>query len=176
MPDGLADLSDWNPPPTYGGYRNEGLDCALEHPAYADWEQKLADARLVCPQWPAKFGWQDMDAVRLALLNEEFRRAGVPRVLRGLGELMVGPTVLAHGTPEQNDYFLPRIISGEDVYCQGSSEPNHGSDLAAVETKGEVVGDEIVVTGQKVWTSGAARANMMFALCRTDFTDPSTPG
>ena len=73
-----------------------------------------------------------MDAVRIAVLNEEFYRAGVPRVTRGMGEALVGPSVIVHGTPEQRAYFLPRIISGEDVYCQGFSEPDHGSDLAAV--------------------------------------------
>ena len=79
-----------------------------------------------------------------------------------MGEALVGPSVIVHGTPEQQAHFLPRIISGEDVYCQGFSEPDYGCDLAAVQTRGEVDGDEIVITGQKVWTSGAARATMMF--------------
>ena len=102
------------------------------------------------------------------MLNEEFHRAGVPRVSRGMGESLVGPSIIMHGTHEQRAHFLRRIISGEDVYCQGFSEPNHGSDLAAVETRGVIDGDEIVITGQKVWTSGAHRANRMFLLCRTD--------
>jgi alkylation response protein AidB-like acyl-CoA dehydrogenase len=106
--------------------------------------------------------------VRIAVLNEEFHRAGVPRVIRGMGETLVGPSVIVHGTHEQREHFLPRIIDGEDVYCQGFSEPDHGSDLAGVQTRGEIDGDEIVITGQKVWTSGAGRATMMFVLCRTD--------
>jgi alkylation response protein AidB-like acyl-CoA dehydrogenase len=167
-PDGLAGLADWNPVATTGGYRAGGFDEALTHPAYARWERALARARLICPQWPAEFGGQGMDPVRLVVLNEEFVLAGVPRVLRGMGEYLVGPAVIVHGTPEQRARFLPRIVSGEDVYCQGFSEPDHGSDLAAVETRGQVDGDEIVVTGQKLWTSGAARATMMFLLCRTD--------
>jgi alkylation response protein AidB-like acyl-CoA dehydrogenase len=117
-----------------------------------------------------------MDAVRLAVLNEEFYRAGVPRVDRGMGESLVGPSIIGHGTPEQKAEFLPPIISGEHRYCQGFSEPNHGSDLAAVETRGEVDGDEIVITGQKVWTSGAMYANKMFILCRTDPTVPKHSG
>jgi alkylation response protein AidB-like acyl-CoA dehydrogenase len=167
-PDGLAELADWNIAVTAGGYRREQLAVAAAHPAYAQWERKLAAARLICPQWPEEYGGQGMDAVRLAVLNEEFHRAGLPRVHRGMGESLVGPSVIVHGTPEQRARFLPRIISGTDVYCQGFSEPGHGSDLAGVQTRGVVDGDEIVVTGQKVWTSGASRATMMFLLCRTD--------
>ena len=156
----------------HGGHRGRParrrLAAAEAHPAYAEWAGRLAARRLICPQWPEEYGGQGMDAVRLAVLNEEFHRAGVPRVTRGMGESLVGPSVIVHGTPEQRAYFLPRIISGADVYCQGFSEPDHGSDLAAVETRGVVDGDEIVITGQKVWTSGAARANRMFVLCRTD--------
>jgi alkylation response protein AidB-like acyl-CoA dehydrogenase len=172
----LPGLADWNMATAAGGRRSEQLTAALSHPAYTEWEQKLAEARLVCPQWQAGFGGQGMDAVRVAVLNEEFYRAGVPRVRRGMGESLVGPSIITHGTPGQQAQFLPRIISGEDTYCQGFSEPNHGSDLAAVETKGVIDGDEIVITGQKVWTSGAAQANRMFLLCRTDPTVPKHAG
>ena len=112
----------------------------------------------------------------MLVFAEECVRAGVPRVERGMGERLVGPAVLAHGTAEQQAYFLPRIVSGEDVYCQGYSEPGHGSDLAAVETRGVIDGDEIVIHGQKLWTSGAHRANMIFILCRTDPTAPRHRG
>jgi len=175
-PADLADLADWNSPGTTGGYRDERVVAALSSPTYHAWEEKLAQARLICPQWSSEYGGQDMDAVRLAVLNEEFYRAGVPRVNRGMGESLVGPSIIGHATPEQKAEFLPRIISGEDRYCQGFSEPNHGSDLAAVETKGEIDGDEIVITGQKVWTSGAMYANKMFILCRTDPTVPKHSG
>src|ERR1700722_3692659 len=175
-PPGLAGLFDWNMVMTAGGRRGAQLARAMAHPAYAEWTAKLQEKRLICPQWPAEFGGQGMDAVRIAVLNEEFHRAGVPRVNRGMGEGLVGPSIIVHGTPEQQAAFLPKIISGEDRYCQGFSEPNHGSDLAAVETKGEVDGDEIVITGQKVWTSGAAYANKMFILCRTDPAVPKHAG
>ncbi len=168
VPPGLVELTDWNTVMTAGGNRGARLARAWAHPAYAEWTARLSARRLICPHWPQEYGGQGMDAVRLAVLNEEFHRAGVPRVSRGMGESLVGPSVIMHGTPEQKAYFLPRIISGEDVYCQGFSEPNHGSDLAAVETRGVVDGDEIVITGQKVWTSGAAGAKRMFALVRTD--------
>jgi alkylation response protein AidB-like acyl-CoA dehydrogenase len=175
-PEGLAELADWNMAASGGARRAPRMADALASPLYAEWDRKLSAARLICPHWPAEYGGQDMDAVRLAVLNEEFYRAGVPRVNRGMGESLVGPSIIGHGTPEQKATFLPRIISGEDRYCQGFSEPNHGSDLAAVETKGEVDGDEIVITGQKVWTSGAMYANKMFILCRTDPTVPKHAG
>jgi alkylation response protein AidB-like acyl-CoA dehydrogenase len=166
-PPGLAELTDWNMLITTGGY---GADraAAMLHEAYAQWEAELLAARLICPQWPEEFGGRGMDAVRAAVFNEELYRAGLPRVHRGMGESLVGPSVIVHGTPEQRAAFLPRIVSGEDVYCQGFSEPGTGSDLAGLQTKGDVDGDEIVITGQKLWTSGAAKANKMFVLCRTD--------
>jgi alkylation response protein AidB-like acyl-CoA dehydrogenase len=167
-PPGLTDLFDWNIAATARSWRSAELARAMSHPTYAEWTARLLEKRLICPHWSAEFGGQGMDAVRLAVLNEEFHRAGVPRVSRGMGESLVGPSIILHATPEQRARFLPRIISGEDMYCQGFSEPNHGSDLAAVETRGVIDGDEIVITGQKVWTSGAAQANRMFLLCRTD--------
>jgi alkylation response protein AidB-like acyl-CoA dehydrogenase len=167
-PAGLAELTDWNNVVTTGGYGSERRAAAMQNPRYAEWEHELAEARLICPQWPQEFGGNGLDAVRVSVFNEELYRAGVPRVVRGMGESLVGPSVIVHGTPEQQAHFLPRIITGEDVYCQGFSEPGTGSDLAGLQTKGEVDGDEVVITGQKLWTSGAARANKMFVLCRTD--------
>ncbi len=167
-PPGLPELIDWNNVVTTGGYGSERRAHAMQDPLYAQWESELAEARFICPQWPAEFGGKGLDAVRVAIFNEELYRAGVPRVVRGMGESLVGPSVIVHGTPDQQAYFLPRIITGEDVYCQGFSEPGTGSDLAGLQTKGEVDGDEVVITGQKLWTSGAARANRMFVLCRTD--------
>jgi alkylation response protein AidB-like acyl-CoA dehydrogenase len=175
-PEGLVGLTDWRIGPTTGGYQSPELARATAQPEYAEWERRLAGARLICPQWPEEFGGQGMDGVRLAVLNEEFQQAGLPRVRRGMGESLVGPSIIVHGTPEQQAYFLPRIISGEDIYCQGFSEPNQGSDLAGVQTKAEVQGDEVVITGNKVWTSGAHRANMMFALCRSDPDAPKHAG
>jgi alkylation response protein AidB-like acyl-CoA dehydrogenase len=140
--------------------------------AFRVWTDRLLQARLICPQWPAEVGGRGLSGLHMAVLNEEFHRARVPRVTRGMGESLVGPSIIVHGTAEQKAHFLPRIVSGEDRYCQGFSEPNHGSDLAGVETRGVVDGDEIVISGQKVWTSGAHLANRMFLVCRTD---PSAP-
>jgi alkylation response protein AidB-like acyl-CoA dehydrogenase len=175
-PEELAGVYDWSGRTVFAGHDSMVRLAATKHPAYAQWEARLVARRLVCPEWPEEYGGQGLDPVRVSVLNEELQRAGLPRVTRGAGESLVAPAVIAHGTPEQKAYFLPRILSGEHVYCQGFSEPNYGSDLAAVDTRGVVDGDEIVITGQKVWTSGAEDANMMFALCRTDPTVPKHAG
>ncbi len=98
-PEGLAGLADWNMPLTAGGRRGAELIKAQADPAYTAWEAKLAEQRLICPGWPQEYGGQGMDAVRTAVLNEEFYRAGVPRVARGMGEWLVGPSIIVHGTP-----------------------------------------------------------------------------
>ena len=144
--------------------------------AFRKWEEVLAAERLICPQWPESVGGRGLSGLHMAVLNEEFHRVGMPRVTRGMGESLVGPSVIVHGTEEQKAHFLPRIIDGTDRYCQGFSEPDHGSDLGGVETAGRVDGDEVVIIGQKVWTSGAQRANMMFILCRTDPDAPKHRG
>jgi alkylation response protein AidB-like acyl-CoA dehydrogenase len=144
--------------------------------AYRQWSDRLREARLVCPQWPEEVGGRGLSGAQMAVLNEEFSCRNVPRVSRGMGESLVGPSIIVHGTEAQKAHFLPRIISGEDRYCQGFSEPDHGSDLAGVETTGVVDGDEIVMTGQKVWTSGAHLANMIFVLCRSDPDIPKHQG
>ncbi len=176
-PSGLAALADWNGLPAGdGGQRAEALAEAMTHPLYAQWCASFEAAKLICPHWPAEFGGQGWGARTMSVFVEECHRAGVPRVHRGMGESVVGPSLMAHGTPEQQARFLPRIISGEDWYCQGFSEPDHGSDLAGIQTRGVVDGDELVITGQKIWTSEALKANMIFVLCRTDPEVPKHRG
>jgi alkylation response protein AidB-like acyl-CoA dehydrogenase len=142
----------------------------------AAWGDLLASAGLLCVSWPREYGGRGLRAVEVAVLEEEFRRADVPRITRGMGETLVGPSIIAHGTDEQKAYFLPRIIDGTDKYCQGFSEPDAGSDLASLSTRGYVDGDEVVVTGQKVWTSWYWDATMLFCLCRTDSEAPKHRG
>jgi alkylation response protein AidB-like acyl-CoA dehydrogenase len=163
---------------------DEGLDPeAGERPAAAGgfgalraWADTLHRAGYMCVSWPKEYGGRGLTGVEVAVMNEEFARAGVPRLTRGMGEWLVGPSIIVHGSDEQKARFLPRIIDGTDRYCQGFSEPNAGSDLAGLQTRGEVDGEEIVITGQKVWTSGAQMANMMFCLCRTDPSAPKHKG
>lgn len=175
-PKGLRDLTNWGGHQVAGSRRGVARLELIEHPLHREWESRLQDAGLICPQWPVEVGGRGWDGVRVAVWSEELCRAGVPPVRRGMGESLVGPAIIVHGTPQQREHFLPRIIAGDDVYCQGYSEPDHGSDLGAVETRGVVDGDEIVITGQKVWTSGAQRANMIFVLCRTDPDAPKHRG
>src|SRR5258708_3452454 len=131
-PEGLADRADWRMAATGGGYQRRQLAEAAADPAYQEWEGKLQAARLICPQWPEEFGGQGLDAVHLAVLNEEFHRAGAPRVHRGMGEAFVRPSVIVHGAPGQRAPFLPRIISAGHVDARGFSRPRPGAALAAV--------------------------------------------
>jgi len=143
---------------------------------YEAWAARLHEGGLLSVGWPKEYGGRGLSGLEVAVMNEEFARAGVPRVTRGMGEWLVGPSIIVHGTEEQKAHFLPGIVDGTDRYCQGFSEPDAGSDLAGLKTRGVVDGDEIVVTGQKVWTSGAHRATMMFCLCRTDPDAPKHRG
>ena len=145
-------------------------------PAVAAWARKLTEAGYMCVSWPTEYGGRGLTGVEVAVMNEEFARADVPRVTRGMGEWLVGPSIIVWGSDQQKKRFLPRIIDGTDRYCQGFSEPDAGSDLASLKTRGIIDGDEVLITGQKVWTSGAQAANMMFCLCRTDADAPKHRG
>ena len=145
-------------------------------PGIAEWTEKLYKAGYLCVSWPEEYGGRGLSGLEVVVMNEEFARANVPRVTRGMGEWLVGPSIIVWGTDEQKAHFLPRIIDGTDRYCQGFSEPDAGSDLASLKTRAIVDGDEVVITGQKVWTSGSQLANMMFCLCRTDPDVPKHRG
>ena len=136
-----------------------------------DWRQKLAANQLLAPSWPTEFGGGGLSELEVVIVAEEFRKAGAPTggANDAFSIQMVGNTILQWGTPEQKEHFLPRIISGEDVWCQGYSEPNAGSDLAALGCKAVLDGDEWIINGQKIWTSAGQTANWIFVLCRTDF-------
>jgi alkylation response protein AidB-like acyl-CoA dehydrogenase len=150
------------------GAESEEPGAARGSAALEAWGEKLRAAGYLCITWPEAYGGRGLSGVEAAVMNEEFARAGVPRVTRGMGETLVGPAIIVHGTEEQKARLLPRILSGEERYCQGFSEPGAGSDLASLAARGVVDGDELVVTGQKVWTSWYWDATMLFCLCRTD--------
>jgi alkylation response protein AidB-like acyl-CoA dehydrogenase len=169
IPPGLAEVADWYQDATIlGGSNRQDRDERFRRDEYRAWERELLANRLIYPRWPESVGGRGWNAAQYAVFAEECFHLNVPRVRRGFSADLVGSALLQHGTEEQQQHFLPRIISGEDRYCQGFSEPGHGSDLAGVETVGVVDGDELVITGQKVWTSEFEAANMIFLLCATE--------
>jgi alkylation response protein AidB-like acyl-CoA dehydrogenase len=149
------------------GRAGPGDECALVEERRA-WERKLGEARWTCVGWPKEYGGRGLSLSQQVIFFEEYARAGGPGRLGHIGEGLLGPTVIAFGTDEQKKRFLPGIQRGEEIWAQGYSEPNAGSDLANVQTKAELVDGEWVITGQKVWTSGAAWSDWCFVLCRTD--------
>lgn len=142
------------------------------------WRKILADRGLVAVSWPKEYGGGGLSAIEQLVLAEEFDRAGAPEREENdlLGIDLLGNTLIALGTEEQKKHFLPRILSGEDRWCQGFSEPDAGSDLASVRTKAVLDDDEWVINGQKIWTSAGGCANWIFVLARTDPAAPKHKG
>ncbi|MEY2477006.1 MAG: hypothetical protein QOG87_2321, partial [Actinomycetota bacterium] len=137
-----------------------------------DWRKILHENGLLGLSWPKEYGGAGLTPLETVVLAEEFMKAGVP--MGGSNDVfgiqMVGNTIIEWGTEEQKRHFLPRILSGEDLWCQGYSEPNAGSDLGNLGCKAERDGDEWVINGQKIWTSAGHLANWIFVLARTDST------
>ena len=133
------------------------------------WYLILSEHGWICPTWPREHGGMDLSAAKHLILTEEFERFGCARV-NDIGPVMLGPLLLTYGTEAQKAHYLPRILSGEHVWAQGYSEPNAGSDLAALRTEAVRDGDEWVIDGQKTWTTLGMDANWIFILARTDKT------
>ncbi len=140
------------------------------------WQRKLYDAGYLAIGWPKEHGGQGASIVRQTILNEELVVARAPGLIGALGLSMLGPTLIRLGTDEQKRRYLPKILTAEEVWCQGYSEPGSGSDLASLRTRAELDGDFFVVNGQKVWTSMAQFADWMFCLVRTDPSAPKHKG
>lgn len=132
------------------------------------WERELAAGHWTGLGWPVEHGGRGASIPHQVIFNEEYVRARAPGRVSVLGEGLLGPTLIHHGTPRQQARFLPPILAGTELWCQGYSEPDAGSDLANVKTRAELHGHEWVVTGQKVWTSLAHQADWCFVLCRTE--------
>jgi len=137
------------------------------------WEKRLAEGGWTCVAWPKQYGGRDLSLMQQVIFFEEYARAGGPGRVGHIGETLLGPTLIAFGTEAQKQRFLPPIVSGDELWCQGYSEPNAGSDLANVQTRAVREGDQWVINGQKVWTSLAQWSDWSFVICRTDLVAPS---
>jgi len=140
------------------------------------WEQHLGSAHYACVAFPERYGGRDASLTQQVVFYEEYARAGGPGRLGHIGEGLLGPTLLAFGSDAQKERFLPAIARGEEIWCQGYSEPNAGSDLANVQTRARMDGGRWVIDGQKVWTSWAEWADWCFVLCRSEPEAPKHKG
>jgi len=139
--------------------------------------EELGRRGWIAPAWPKEYGGLGATIFEQMVFSEEFGYHGAPDTgTRGFGVGMIGPTLIVHGSEEQKREHLPRITTGEAIWCQGYSEPGAGSDLASLQTRAVRDGDDYVVNGQKIWTSGGHRANWMFMLARTDPDAPKHRG
>src|SRR3954469_7697716 len=147
---------------------------ALDHEALErftkDWRKTLHEHHYLALGWPAEYGGGGLSDLEQVIVAEEFTKAGVPSGNHndGFSITMLGNTLLQWGTDEQKQHYLPRIRSGEGLWCQGYSEPNAGSDLGSLGCRAVLDGDQWVINGQKIWTSNGHLANWIFVLCRTD--------
>jgi len=141
-----------------------------------EWQRLLASGRWVGVHWPVEYGGRGASLVQVAIYNEELARAHAPQILGRAGVNLVGPTLMAHGTDQQKQQWLSKILAAEHIWCQLFSEPGAGSDLAGLSTRAEKRGDTYYVSGQKVWSSYAKFADFGIALVRTDPAAPKHKG
>ncbi|HEX4012132.1 MAG TPA: acyl-CoA dehydrogenase family protein [Solirubrobacteraceae bacterium] len=141
-----------------------------------DYQRELATDGWAAVHWPVEYGGRGATLTQSAIFFEELGRSGAPMMANVLGVLLAGPTIMAYGTPEQKDRYLAPILTGEEIWCQGFSEPDAGSDLASLKTRAVKDGDGWVVTGQKVWTSGAQYSKWCMLVARTDPEAPKHKG
>ena len=141
-----------------------------------DFQRRLAAGGWAAVHWPVEYGGRGATLTESAIFFEELARAGAPLPANVLGLLLAGPTIMLWGTQEQKDRHLAPIVTAEEIWCQGFSEPDAGSDLAALKTRAVKQGDEWIVTGQKVWTSGAQYSKWCMLVARTDTEAPKHKG
>ncbi|MDG2304848.1 MAG: acyl-CoA dehydrogenase family protein [Candidatus Binatia bacterium] len=157
-----------------------GEDLNFEGPqqiaAAKKWQRTVQEAGYVAIDWPEDFGGKNASAVRHTILAQEMVAHRAPGLIGQLGLHMLGPTLIRCGTDSQRKRFLPKILTAEEIWCQGYSEPGSGSDLASLRTKAEIDGDFFVVNGQKIWTTTAHFADWMFCLVRTNPDAPKHKG
>lgn len=143
---------------------------------HLDWHRKMHAGGWVGVSWPKEYGGRGATLEQLVVYEEEMARAKAPSLVNGIGTMLVGPTLIHWGTEEQKKRYVPKILSAEEIWCQGYSEPNSGSDVASLQTRAVEQGDDFIVNGQKVWTSGAHHADWCILLVRTDTDAPKHKG
>jgi alkylation response protein AidB-like acyl-CoA dehydrogenase len=172
-----AELRDWFEKNMPEGWRDRGpARGRSEERISKEWSKKLFDAGYAGLTWPKEFGGAGAPHTHQAIFLEESARAETPEHIGLIGLGMAGPTIMAHGTEEQKTRRLDKILSGEEVWCQGFSEPGSGSDLGSLRTRAEDAGDHFVINGQKVWSSFAHIADWCILLVRTDTSAPKHKG
>ena len=153
-----------------------GRNAVFPTPAHKVWLDRMGARGWTAPEWPSAYGGGGLSREQAKVLHSEMRRIDAQAPLASFGVWMLGPALLAFGTEEQKQRFLPEIVRGEIRWCQGYSEPGAGSDLASIQTRAEDKGDHWIVNGQKVWTSYADKADWIFCLVRTDPEAPKHLG
>jgi alkylation response protein AidB-like acyl-CoA dehydrogenase len=151
-----------------GGGSTSSEDNAAYIQYLHDWQRKLYDGGWAGISWPKEYGGRGATLMEQSIFQAELARANAPQLIGTIGLSLVGPTIIAMGTDEQKARYLPKILSGEEIWCQGFSEPNAGSDLAALGTKAARDGEDFIINGQKIWTSFAQMADWCLLLVRTD--------
>ncbi len=157
-------------------YPGGGRRASYKNPDTKLWLDRMAERGFTVPMWPKEYGGAGLSKEENQLLTEELRRINARPAHLGMGISMIGPALLEFGTEAQKQEHLPKIARGEIWWCQGYSEPNAGSDLASLKTSAVEDGDEYIINGQKIWTSGADNADWIFCLVRTDPTAPKHDG
>jgi alkylation response protein AidB-like acyl-CoA dehydrogenase len=171
------ELRTWleaNVPKDWSEWREKPLEESF--PYLRAWQRKLYEGGWAAVSWPKEYGGRGATLMEQSLFWEEMARVEAPPMANSLGLGLIGPTIIAYGTDEQKKRFIPKILSAEEIWCQGFSEPNAGSDLAALQTEARLDGDHYVVNGQKVWTSYGWIGNWCELVVRTDSNVPKHKG
>jgi alkylation response protein AidB-like acyl-CoA dehydrogenase len=140
------------------------------------WHRKLYEAGYLGMGWPKAYGGREARPMEQAIVGQEMARVNAPPAVNGLGLGIVGPTIIHHGTEEQKQRYIAKILAAEEIWCQLYSEPNSGSDLASLQCRADIDGDEFVINGQKIWTSGGMQSDWGLMLARTDRNAPKHQG
>jgi alkylation response protein AidB-like acyl-CoA dehydrogenase len=172
--DELRAWLDANLPRDWKEWREKPIEESF--PYLRAWQRKLHEGRWAAVSWPKEYGGRGATLTQLAIFWEEMARVEAPQMANALGLGLIGPTIIAYGTEAQKKRFIPKILSAEEIWCQGFSEPNAGSDLASLQTEARLDGDHYVVNGQKVWTSYGWVGDWCELVVRTDPSAPKHKG